>query len=563
MLQGWLNTSHFSPWVSWHSELPFFTIAIVGAAVFTWKRRREGGIELPFIVLIPISLTLLLLVQSLCGLVAWYGQALVVALYLLLAVIGVAWGWGEGRGEDRVSTVAAPEHAVAEWLAWTIVVAGILSLGVALVQVFRIGDGSSFIAPMSYLRRPGGNMAQPNHLASLLVMAVSSGLFLHLKQRMGGIALTALVLYAALGVAVTESRTGLLAMFVVLGFWSWKRPSIDMALSRSWAILPALFMASAFVLWPLFYKAWFGGFDGGEAGVERLSASTGDPRLALWSQLFQASLLKPWSGWGIRDTAEAHHAVAHESVSTLSVTYSHNLLVDLVVWLGWPLALGVAAFAGIWMLRRLTNGVERPLGWFGMATLLPFAVHSLLEFPYAYAYFLLPVMMAVGYLEAASQPYSRTFRVPRSVGILAISAMALVGAWSVVDYLRAEEDFRVARFEMLRIGSVPTEPPSRILLLNQLGDLVASTRIPLMQNMTEAQLVSLRLAAQHNPWSGTQYRYATALAFNGQPLEARRQLQVIRAQHGFKVYRVLGMQLEQDLAKRGLPSLNLSFNKPP
>lgn len=560
MLLGWLNTNHFSPWVSWHSELPFFAIALGVSAVALWQQRRAGGAELPLIALIPMALSLLLLAQSACGLVAWHGQTVVVALYLLLAVIGTAWGWAEGRREDGRS--AAPDHAVGEWLAWTIVVAGILSLGVAFVQVFRIGDGSSLIAPMTYLRRPGGNMAQPNHLASLLVMSVSGGLFLHLKQRIGGVALTVLALYASLGVAVTESRTGLLAMCVVLGFWWWKRPGIGTVMPRFWAVFPAAFMAFAFVLWPLFYKAWSGGVDGGEAGVERLGASTGDPRLALWSQLLHASLLRPWLGWGIRDTAEAQNAVAHESVNTLSVTYGHNLFVDLVIWLGWPIALGVAAFLIIWMFRRLMNGAERPLGWFGMAMLLPFAIHSLLEFPYAYAYFLLPVMVAAGYLEAASRPVVRTIQVPRSVGYFAISTMVLLGAWSVVDYLRAEEDFRVARFEMLRIGTASTEPPPRILLLNHLGDLLASTRIPLTQSMTEAQLESLRLAAQHNPWSGAQYRYATALALNGHAREAHRQLQVIRAQHGYKVYRVLGMQLERDLAKRGLPSLDLSFNKP-
>lgn len=526
---------------------------------FVWRRARATGIELPWVAMIPMALGLLALAQSLTGLVVWHGQAWVVTLYSILAVIGLGWGWSEGQREDRLSGGSTPV-SVAEWLAWTILVAGVLSQWVALVQVFRIGDGSSLIAPMSYLRRPGGNMAQPNHLASLLVMTVSAGLFLHLKRRMGRSALTVLVLYAALGVAITESRTGLLALLVVLGFWGWMRPNSETAVSCVWAVLPAVFVTLAFMLWPTFYLAWWGS-DGGAMGMERLSASTQDPRLALWSQLIQASWLRPWFGWGIRDTAEAHQAVIHESVSSLSVTYSHNLFLDLVIWLGWPMAIGMASLLGFWIARRLKSGVEKPLGWFGMALLLPFAIHSLLEFPYAYAYFLLPVMIAVGYVEAASSASTRTIRVPRLAVTVVLATMALLSLWSVFDYVRAEEDFRVARFEMLRIGPPPTEPPPRILLLNQLGELVASTRIPLAQNMTQAQIESLRLAAQHHPWSGAQYRYATGLALNGQSMEARRQLQAIRAQHGYKVYMILGMQLERDLAKQGLPPLNLSFNK--
>ena len=48
--------------------------------------------------------------------------------------------------------------------------------------------------------------------------------------------------------------------------------------------------------------------------------------------------------------------------------------------------------------------------------------------------------------------------------------------------------------------------------------------------MDSAELALVRNLALRYPWPANQNRYALALALNGQPEEARRQLLVIRAQ---------------------------------
>jgi hypothetical protein len=62
------------------------------------------------------------------------------------------------------------------------------------------------------------------------------------------------------------------------------------------------------------------------------------------------------------------------------------------------------------------------------------------------------------------------------------------------------------------------------------------------------------------PWLATQYRYAVALALNGQPQEAIRQLQVIRAQRGDRLYQrvrtqfmELGSTRHPELLRLALP----------
>ncbi|QRR34261.1 O-antigen ligase C-terminal domain-containing protein [Hydrogenophaga sp. YM1] len=557
MLTGWLNSNHFLPWVSWHSELPFFLLMWLAAAFALHK--GESWIEMPAPIWPIALLVAVLCIQGVVGAVAWRGQVLTVSLYLGLMAVAMTWGWREAKSSPN-DPVLPKAHRAGEWLAWSVIVGCILSIGISLAQVLQVWGDASFIVRQPGIRRPGANLAQPNHLATLLVMGMGAALFLNMQRRIGAGVLAMLAFLFSMGVAVTESRSGLLATWMLCGLWAWKRPSEGAAIARTWSLWHVVATTTMFALWPTFYRWWAGGYDG-EAGMERLVASGEDPRWLLWRQMFEASLLQPWFGWGIRDTAEAHNAVVHEASSALAVTYSHNIVLDLAVWIGWPLAIAMVLAIIMWWWGRLRVVDSAPLTWFGMALLIPFGVHSLFEFPFAYAYLLMPAMLGVGYLAAVTNPGAAAVRVHRWVAAVAILALGVLGAWSVVDYVRVEEDFRMARFQMLRIGPPPSEPPPRVLALNQLSDLVASTRVPLQRALGVEQMTLLREAALHYPWSGSQYRYATALALNGDSDEARRQLRVLLAQQGFKVYRPLAAQLEQELAKRGLPALGVPLEK--
>ncbi|MBL0918853.1 MAG: O-antigen ligase C-terminal domain-containing protein [Hydrogenophaga sp.] len=559
MLSGWLTTNHFTPWVSWHAELPFFVLVLVVAAWGVFRPAARGHLAFPWVVGLPLLLSALVGLQYAFGLVPWVGHAVVAALYGFLVLVAIQWGW-----QDATARQIAPrqEPAPGEWLAWTLVVAGVLSVAVAWVQVLDLWEGASFITRQSQLRRPGGNMGQANHLATLLVMAMAATLFLNLQGRLGLFVTTLTVMLLAAGVALTESRTGLLTVLSICVLWAWKRPDVGLGVPRVFAGVLGAAGVSMFAAWPSLYTLWSGGVATGASAAERIGSSGSDPRRVLWEQVLEASLLKPWAGWGFRGTAEAHNAIAHQDITTLPITYSHNLLLDLAVWFGWPVALIVSIAVMVWGCRRFLAIQTAPLAWFGFALVLPFGIHCLLEFPFAYAYLLMPAMLGVGWIEGTLRPNQAALRVRALWIIPPVLLVVGVAIWSVVDYLRVEEDFRVARFQMLRIGPPPDVPPPQIRLLDQLGDMVASTRVPLKPGLGNKQLELLQMAAVHNPWSGSQYRYAAALALNGHPAEARRQMQVLRAQHGFRAYRGLAEQLEKDLAKHGLPELALPLENP-
>jgi hypothetical protein len=182
-------------------------------------------------------------------------------------------------------------------------------------------------------------------------------------------------------------------------------------------------------------------------------------------------------------------------------------------------------------------------------------VHSLLEFPYTYAYFLAPVLFLLGMLERSAGGTTRV-----RVGAAAAGGLLLVftGAllWSAVEYLRIEEDFRIVRFEQLRVGHTPVEyHRPEVVLFTQLGTLLTGSRIELRPSMPPEDMEQLKALALRYPWTATQYRYAVALALNGNPQEANRQFRVIRAQRGEIVYRRLKNEFEE-LAQSRYPQLS-------
>lgn len=92
-------------------------------------------------------------------------------------------------------------------------------------------------------------------------------------------------------------------------------------------------------------------------------------------------------------------------------------------------------------------------------------LHALLEYPQAYLYFLLPVGLMIGVIEARV-PVHRTLALPRPVfGLLALALLAGVVFW---DALRASNAYTEVRFAEARIGlrDAPAREQQRLCDIN-------------------------------------------------------------------------------------------------
>ena len=519
---SWLVPLHFLPWVSWHSEVLAFSAVLL----LTWhgvfravNKDFAAVISFPLSAIPLIALISVVWLQVTTGRIAFFGDAMVLAIYLLACIACLVLG-SACSGKQRTYTA----------LASTVLLCAFLSAVVAFVQAFDLWEASAWINRMPQWRRPGGNLGQPNQLATLLLMGLASLLFLYESKKLSALPSTLLALTLLTGVAATESRTGVLSFSILSLWWFAKRKSLDFRLSPWVVSLAGVAFLCLFWSWP-----WLIDAVSQSAGASSEVNTSVGTRWLVWPQLIEAVRQRPWWGWGLGQVSTAHNAVAHAYTNSEPFTYAHNLVLDLALGIGIPSTALILALTAMWLWRRI-RGAKQLAPWYCLALVLPVAVHSMLEFPFAYAYFLVPVMFALGALDGmvGAKPLFH-LGVKPVAAILFVTTIAMV--WSVVEYLAIEEDFRVVRFEALRIGTTPENyQRPHVVLLTQLDALLNAGRIVPKPGMTVEELDLARKVALRFPWPATQNRYALSLALNGNPTEAARQLRVMRALHGEQNY---------------------------
>ncbi len=544
LLGSWLQSTHVLPWVSWHSEVMAFLALgwFVGVALLEKIRAREAELAIPRIVWMPMALGLYALGQFAWGQIEFFGDALMIMIYMAAATmaltVGSAWGTN-----SRIPQHGSAVPAQLSQLAVTLLVGALLSAVIMLVQAFDVWTAADWIVRTDGFRRPGGNLGQTNHMGTLLLMGLTSLVLLYQTKQLGALLAGMMQLLLILALAMTESRTGLLSAGVVTAWWFAHRGLFTKGrpgrqLAYAWLVL--LFLVWA---WPLFIQTWHFA-----EGLRRMNADAG-MRLIVWTQLLDAVMQRPWAGWGLREVSEAHNAVLHQYATSGPFSYAHNVLLDLMVGLGIPLALLLVGLCVRWAWNRM-RATSTLAGWYCLAIAIPLGVHSMLEFPYAYFYFLLPVLLAIGMMESRAERLPGP-RVRTAYAAAGASVVFLAMAWSAMEYVVVEEDFRVARFEALKIGQTPSEyTRPNILILTQLNAMLKATRIQPAPRMPESELELLRQAAMRFPWTAIQNRYALSLALNGNLEETRRQLQVMRAMHGEKHYASIKAAWEQQAQEK-------------
>ena len=552
LVLSWLTTEHFLPWVSWHAEALSFAavfLAAWAAIAVIVRRKSSRRIAVPLLVAPFVLISAVALGQILTGTMTFWGDAIVVWFYMAMCITCVLLGYNTKAGSvAETGLTEGTTWPPPTWLALAFVIGSLGSVVVAFAQVFDLWEYSGWIVRMPELRRPGGNLGQPNQLATLLVMGIASAAFLHVSGKLGNWPSALIVSVLCAGLAVTESRAGALELMALLFWWQFKRRTIATHVSPWIAAGVALGFVALFSAWPHLLNV------SQLSNVEAANRFThSDLRLAMWSQLLEAVWQRPWWGWGITEVAKAHNSVAHAHPVNNPFSYSHNVVIDWAVWMGLPVALILTSGAALWLWRR-SRAASQLLPWYCLAVMVPLATHSMLEFPFAYAYFLAPALYLLGVLEASLGVKTR-FRIGTKVAAATLFLLSTAMLWSMAEYLAIEEDFRIVRFEQLRIGKTPNDHHRPdVILLTQLSALLTGSRIDVGPDMAPEKLQELKKLALRYPWVATQYRYALALALNGNPQEATRQFQVIRWQRDEKLYEKLKREVNE-LAQSRYPEL--------
>lgn len=320
-----------------------------------------------------------------------------------------------------------------------LLIAGLASTLVGLVQVYlpEWADGT-WIAPSANGDRAVGNLRQPNHLSSLLLWSMIATLWLGesgwLPRRLASVLL--LVLLA--GVVLTASRTGMVGA-ALLALWG----AVDRGLSR----------AARVQLWlvPLVYWGFYelyaaiahqqAALFGGEVQLQKSDISSS--RFGIWANTLSLIAAHPWAGVGFGEFNFAWSLNVFPGRPTAFFDHTHNLPLHLAVELGLPLAglvIALLLFA-LWRgWRDALSGTPADMAMrrAALALVVMISLHSLLEYPLWYSYFLLPAAFAFGLALGGPAPAAMpATSPPRANGwLLAATLMLLGGAAALVDYQR-------------------------------------------------------------------------------------------------------------------------------
>lgn len=535
-LIGWLAPNHYPPWTSFHNEAFMFAALLALCFAATTSAVRVALPRWPFLFFAGTVAIVWLQVAN--GLISYSGDAFVISIYI--AGFGLAWWLGARsaieyrQSQDGVS-----------WLAILLVIAASVSAFFAVLQWLRLETLLGiFVADRGPGMRPYGNLAQPNNLATLLIMGIVCSYLLWLLSIIKLWQLVGIGILISFGLVVTESRTGLLSaiifgLFILLyckPIWNMHAKKV---VTAWWTIL--LFFAS---IWSWLNEALL------LQPAREAIAAKNDGRLVIWKQILSAISQSPWVGYGWRQTIVAQKAGAQAAPGDLPTDYAHNVVLDLWAWIGIPAGTLFLLAVAWWVFRTFRN-IRNSTDCLLFAVAIPFFVHSLLEFPFAYAYFLLTMGWLFGVLHALQKPEqycvvatpSWTFRALLA-GVVVLYA-TLCG-WVAIEYLNAEEDCRVMRFELRKVGANPVGyAPPRLVLLNQLDEMLKMGRLKPFRGMPVQDLERMRRANASLAWAALHLNYVIALGLNGQPEEASRQLKTLRALYGDETYRQAVDQLRK------------------
>jgi len=503
----WLIPVHTEPWPTLYSEVAAGLVALP-LAVWVLGARR-GGLTLDALAIGFALAALVPLLQAAYGLFLFPAEASVVSVYL----VGFAMVVAVARSTEEYAPGRLPDALFAG-----LVIAALASTALALAQWLHLDWGPLLAAIPGGGTRTVANVGQTNELSTLLVWGLVGLWWAHLHRRIGGSVTMLAAAFLLVGVASTQSRTGWLAVGLLLITAVAAPASLGIAKHR------AAFMGLAvwFVLLVLGWPAATRLVEGGDALSLNAQLSAGQ-RPEIWAMMVDGILHRPWFGYGWNQGRLVQLSeLPNYADLKVGVQHAHNLVLDLMVWNGIPLGLGLATLLGAWFwwqLRRVTIAAQGLL----MLALSTFMLHAMLELPHTKAFFLVPVALMMGTLNARSG-LPVVLRVPRVLAALGAVVLAGVLVLMWVDYRRIEVDLQAYRMRMAWHGIRPAPPAPDIYVLSGLQSALVNLRIEPRAGMDVEDLERLRTTATRYPIESVLFKYAKAAALNGQPGAAQESL---------------------------------------
>jgi O-antigen ligase len=493
-------------------------------------RRAWEAAEVPWAALSPLALALLLFGHGLAGRSPYFGSALSAALYLVWAslLIVAARALLRECGAARLCTAMAAGIAGGALASARVGVLQHLQWPTLLDHVVLRTSGAAIF----------GNLAQANHFATYTVLGLLSLAWLHARGRAGPAMTAAAALPMLFVLGLSGSRAAALYLLAAFALAAWARSrEPDKAATRLlW--LTGLYLAAYFLM-QVAVEAGMFRHDGRQSvtALERFTTATASiaDRIRLWQAAWLLFTEHPLAGagWGMFGLRFFEMSAAHFPDAAYRLYQNpHNLFLHLLAETGLVGLVCVALPLAIALWPAAGPAGPRPERWLVPALAAALLLHSLLEYPLWYAYFLGIAALLLGMLPLRTRRLRLGARWRWIVAAaLCTATFNLASVW--LDYRGFEAVFRaggnVDRRElpglMMRLHRNP--------LLRPYVEVATAFSISLDEASLDRQLYVNSRALRYVPEVSLVYRQVLLLALADRLPEAQRLL--AQARHAYPV----------------------------
>ena len=471
-----LHYRHENPLTSFDQE---WWSAMLGVLALTLLLAREfwQRPEIPRIAQLPAALIVVLLLQLVLGKVAYFNQALLYALYFLFATLLMVLG---ARLRDCFGLAR-----LAQVLAIFLLIGAELDALIGVLQHFQWHTFLDSVIARDLSGGIYGNLAQPNHYADYLALGLVSLGLLFQQRILKPWQVILLAVPMLFGMTLSGSRSSWLymALMIFVAWWMARREETMKPLLRYSALLVVGF-GLMHVLVQMHFMA---GPGHGTNTVQRLLTyngggdTGGSIRLYLWHEAWLMFSQSPWLGVGFGQFAWHHFQMLPLlQASNISGLYNnaHNLVFQLAAEAGIPGIVALFGSVGIWLygIRRVQPTAAH---WWGYSLLGVLAIHSLLEYPLWYAYFVAVAAVLLGAFD------EKRYRLGlHNIGRLAMLAILLLG---LVTLLQLRSGYQQLK-NTVALRSVSANIASTFPLIR--SGLIAAHDQPLLSPYAEMYMLS-------------------------------------------------------------------------
>lgn len=370
-------------WETFFSEyLVFLALFFLVFSFFCNEKKILPKLILPFFIIsfIPIC-------QFFFGQIYFWTTAVISFFYLISFFVAVIFGYNcELSSKFKLMTC----------MCIVLTISAVVSSIIAISQWLNINI--SYFPNLSLIgSRAYANFGQPNHLSTFLFIGSIATWYLYEKNKIESYYAIIIIFLLMFGIVLTQSRTAWVTSFAILILYFYlKKTSSFKIKARNLILFFGFYFLLVFSLNSInYFVDQVLNFNVIKTDNITNRITSGYERLEIWKQSWYLILEQPWFGYGWNQVSVS--IVEKIDYFYLNSWYSssHNIILDLFLWVGLPLGLTIILFFVLLIYKLIINSHTKESN-LALLILVPIVIHANLEYPLFYSYFILPLGMFIG-----------------------------------------------------------------------------------------------------------------------------------------------------------------------